>query len=54
MARVQLPVPPNQLTLHAWVESVCGVHFTELPRVEPWGKWAQFVDQDGNEFGLKE
>jgi len=31
-----------------------GVHFTELPRVEPWGKWAQFVDQDGNEFGLKE
>jgi predicted enzyme related to lactoylglutathione lyase len=31
-----------------------GVHFTELPRVEPWGKWAQFVDQDGNGFGLKE
>jgi lactoylglutathione lyase len=30
-----------------------GVHFTESPRVEPWGKWAQFVDQDGNEFGLK-
>ena len=30
-----------------------GVRFTELPRVEPWGKWAQFVDQDGNEFGLK-
>ena len=31
-----------------------GVHFTEPPRVEPWGKWAQFVDQDGNGFGLKE
>ena len=30
-----------------------GVHFTEPPRVESWGKWAQFVDQDGNEFGLK-
>ena len=31
-----------------------GVHFTEPPRVEPWGKWAHFVDQDGNGFGLKE
>jgi len=30
-----------------------GVRFTKPPSVEPWGKWAQFVDQDGNEFGLK-
>ena len=29
-----------------------GVKFTEPPRVEPWGKWAQFVDPAGNEFGI--
>jgi lactoylglutathione lyase len=29
-----------------------GVHFTELPVKHPWGGWAQFVDQDGNIFGL--
>jgi lactoylglutathione lyase len=31
-----------------------GVHFTAEPKVEYWGHWAQFVDQDGNEFGLLE
>jgi len=31
-----------------------GVHFTVPPKNEPWGKWAQFVDQDGTEFGLRE
>lgn len=29
-----------------------GVQFTAPPRVEPWGRWAQFMDLDGNEFGL--
>jgi predicted enzyme related to lactoylglutathione lyase len=29
-----------------------GVHFTEQPVRHPWGGWAQFVDQDGNSFGL--
>jgi lactoylglutathione lyase len=29
-----------------------GVHFTAPPRIEPWGKWAQFTDLDGNEFGI--
>ena len=29
-----------------------GVHFTVAPRSEPWGKWAQFADPDGNEFGI--
>jgi predicted enzyme related to lactoylglutathione lyase len=31
-----------------------GVEFTEEPSEQPWGKWAQFRDQDGNEFGLIE
>ncbi len=29
-----------------------GVEFTEQPSEQPWGLWAQFKDQDGNEFGL--
>ncbi len=29
-----------------------GVHFTEQPIRHPWGGWAEFVDQDGNTFGL--
>ncbi len=29
-----------------------GVKFTVPPHAEPWGKWAQFADQDGNEFGV--
>jgi len=29
-----------------------GVKFIELPVRHPWGGWAQFVDQDGNGFGL--
>jgi len=30
-----------------------GVHFTETPSMQFWGEvWAQFVDQDGNAFGL--
>jgi predicted enzyme related to lactoylglutathione lyase len=31
-----------------------GVEFTEEPSEQPWGLWAQFKDQDGNEFGLIE
>jgi predicted enzyme related to lactoylglutathione lyase len=31
-----------------------GVEFTAPPKQEPWGMWAQFKDQDGNEFGLFE
>ena len=31
-----------------------GVEFTEGPSEQPWGMWAQFSDQDGNEFGLIE
>ena len=31
-----------------------GVEFTEGPSEQPWGMWAQFRDQDGNEFGLIE
>jgi predicted enzyme related to lactoylglutathione lyase len=31
-----------------------GVEFTEEPSEQPWGMWAQFRDQDGNEFGLIE
>ncbi len=31
-----------------------GVRFTLEPKVEYWGHWAQFVDQDNNEFGLIE
>ena len=29
-----------------------GVTLTKEPVTEPWGKWAQFVDLDGNEFGV--
>jgi predicted enzyme related to lactoylglutathione lyase len=29
-----------------------GVNFTEPPRMEPWGHWAQFADPDGNEYGI--
>jgi predicted enzyme related to lactoylglutathione lyase len=29
-----------------------GVEFTEEPSEQPWGMWARFKDQDGNEFGL--
>ncbi len=29
-----------------------GVEFTQEPSEQPWGMWAQFKDQDGNEFGL--
>jgi lactoylglutathione lyase len=29
-----------------------GVNFTVPPHDEAWGKWAQFADPDGNEFGL--
>lgn len=31
-----------------------GVEFSEGPAEQPWGMWAQFKDQDGNEFGLIE
>jgi predicted enzyme related to lactoylglutathione lyase len=31
-----------------------GVEFTEEPSEQPWGMWAQFRDQDDNEFGLIE
>jgi predicted enzyme related to lactoylglutathione lyase len=40
------------------IEATCetlkarGVHFPVPLRVEPWGKWAQFTDPDGNEFGI--
>ena len=40
------------------IESTCaeleakGVKFTVPPHVEPWGKWAQFTDQDGNELAI--
>lgn len=29
-----------------------GVTFTDELKTEPWGKWAQFSDLDGNEFGV--
>jgi lactoylglutathione lyase len=29
-----------------------GVNFTAEPSVQHWGKWAQFSDPDGNEFGI--
>jgi len=29
-----------------------GVEFTEEPKRQGWGWWAQFKDPDGNEFGL--
>lgn len=28
------------------------VTFTEAPRIEPWGGWAQFQDSEGNVHGL--
>jgi lactoylglutathione lyase len=31
-----------------------GVEFTEEPSEQPWGRWAQFRDPDGNEHGLIE
>ena len=31
-----------------------GVEFTEEPTNQPWGRWAQFRDPDGNEHGLIE
>jgi lactoylglutathione lyase len=31
-----------------------GVEFTEEPSEQPWGRWAQFRDPDGNEHGLVE
>jgi lactoylglutathione lyase len=31
-----------------------GVEFTEPPSEQPWGRWAQFRDPDGNEHGLLE
>ena len=31
-----------------------GVEFTEGPSEQPWGRWAQFRDPDGNEHGLIE
>jgi predicted enzyme related to lactoylglutathione lyase len=30
------------------------VEFTELPADQPWGRWAQFRDPDGNEHALIE
>lgn len=29
-----------------------GVTLSKEPSTEPWGKWAQFTDPDGNEFGV--
>jgi predicted enzyme related to lactoylglutathione lyase len=29
-----------------------GVKITVPAHAEPWGKWAQFADPDGNEFGI--
>lgn len=29
-----------------------GVNITVPFSVEPWGRWAQFTDPDGNEFGV--
>lgn len=40
------------------IEATCetlkarGVTLTKEPVTEPWGKWAQFIDLDGNEFGI--
>ncbi len=40
------------------IEATCetlktrGVSVTKEPITEPWGKWAQFIDLDGNEFGI--
>jgi predicted enzyme related to lactoylglutathione lyase len=32
--------------------SARGVHFTKAPSRESFGGWAEFVDQDGNGFGI--
>ncbi|HEX8033768.1 MAG TPA: VOC family protein, partial [Ktedonobacterales bacterium] len=29
-----------------------GVTLTQELKTEPWGKWAQFVDLDDNEYGI--
>ena len=40
------------------VEETCatlkarGVILTQEPGTQPWGKWAQLADPDGNEFGI--
>ena len=40
------------------IEATCetlkarGVTLTKELGTEPWGKWAQFTDPDGNEFGI--
>ena len=31
-----------------------GVHFTQVPRQMPWGRFAQFTDLDSNEFMLSQ
>ena len=31
-----------------------GVEFTQEPAQQGWGWWAQFMDPDGNEFGLRQ
>ena len=28
------------------------LHISKELSTEPWGKWAQFTDPDGNEFGI--
>ena len=37
-------------TVEAW--KLRGVQFTQEPQQMPWGGWAEFLDQDGNIFGL--
>jgi len=32
--------------------TAAGVTFTDEPTEQPWGRWAQFQDPDGNGFGL--
>jgi lactoylglutathione lyase len=40
------------------IEATCetlkarGVTISQALSTEPWGKWAQFLDLDGNEFGI--
>jgi predicted enzyme related to lactoylglutathione lyase len=40
------------------IEATCatlkarGVTLTQQLSTQPWGKWAQFTDPDGNEFGI--
>ena len=29
-----------------------GVAFSQALSIEPWGKWAQIIDPDGNELGI--